>query len=86
MYLLYSNARFARARARARMCARAVEYINMFKHSGLPYPKFIADLASPIESYLAICILLVQNLPIASISIGVFILIFHPEDDQISIF
>ena len=31
MYLLYSNARFARARARARMCARAVEYINMFK-------------------------------------------------------
>ena len=28
---VYSNARFARARARARMCARAVEYINMFK-------------------------------------------------------
>ena len=54
---------FARARARAHV-QLSIEIC--LKHSGLTYPKFIAYLASPFESYLAICILLAQNLPIAT--------------------
>ena len=66
---------------RAHVRARAHVQLSIeicLKHSGLTYPKFIAYLASPFESYLAIRILLAQNLPIASISIGGLYLNFSP--------
>ena len=74
---------------RAPMRARANVQLSIkicLKHSGLTYPKFIAYLASPFESYLAIRILLAQNLPIASISIGGLYLNFSPWRRPILIF